>query len=103
MGGAARWRGRAAEQSLTLEVDQFGVPLDLPAFGVRLAMDERGRRPDFYRSGGPRPGPGVDAGRPHLVGPPLPAARQAALTSRCSFGRLRLLFLPVGHCPDSHY
>src|SRR5271157_3619220 len=35
--------------------------------------------------------------------PPLPAARQAALTSRYSFEGLRPMFLPVGHCPDSHH
>src|SRR5512135_2323083 len=56
LGGAARLRSRAAEQGSTLEVDQFGAPLDRAAFVVRLAVDERDRGANLYHSGGPRPG-----------------------------------------------
>src|SRR5205823_5388813 len=78
-GPAGRRRRLPAQQRLAVEVDRFGPARHLAPLGVALAVDERSRGAHLGPPGGIGPGGRVDAGPPHLVGPPPPAARLTAL------------------------
>src|SRR5512135_3908406 len=88
LGRSARRRGRAAEQGLPLEVDDFGAALDLTALDIHLAVDEGGWGADLRLPGRVGTGSRVDPRSPHLIDPALPAPRQSALALRLSCGRI---------------